>query len=72
MLSHWMRECEAYQRGLEGGLEAERGGHRQDGVEAAEHRPKQQHLGRVRVNWHLGQVVPQRGEVLVGVKGVLR
>ena len=56
---------------VEGVLEGETGGDGEDWVEAGEESGQQQHLARLGVDGHLGEVVPQRRQGLVGVQGTL-
>ena len=75
-ISYWVigkiaNLSDSHQGNVEGIFEAEAGGDGQDGVEAGEHGSKQQHLAGVRVDRHLGQVVPQGSQVFILIERIL-
>ena len=63
--------CLSHQRDDKGFFEAEATGNGEDGTEAREHGSKQNDLPHTRVHGQIGEMVTERGQILLTIKSIL-
>jgi hypothetical protein len=68
---HLIRLLLLVQRDDKGFFEAEATGNGEDGTEAREHGSKQNDLPHTRVHGQIGEMVTERGQILLTIKSIL-